>query len=147
MNQKLQKTSFILALIISTLLLAGCPSESAQNTNTSETKNYPTDKAGIEELHNDLMALLVNKSCQQASDCEVIALGARACGGPDAYEVYAPANTNKNKLEQLAAEYKNLRKAYNQKNQIVSICSVVPVPAVACVENQCKKTTEKLIIQ
>lgn len=141
------KTTFLsIALLIGSLSILGCPTKT-EPVEVSDEKSYQATQEDLQSLRSDIMALIENKSCQQTSDCELIALGARACGGPDSYEVFAPAHTDTAKLKSLTGELESLQKAYNIENQVMSICVVEPKPNYQCKQNLCQTVTHGNLIQ
>ncbi len=76
-------------------------------------------------------------TCKSVSDCEVVSLGHRACGGPASYEVLSKLNANYEETLFIAASSEEKGRIYNQENGIISICSLVAQPAVTCVKNLC----------
>lgn len=76
-------------------------------------------------------------SCTSASDCEVIAIGSRACGGPSGYLVTSKNNQNLNEIETLAQRSENLQQEYNRNYRMISICSILARPMPKCVAERC----------
>ena len=89
------------------------------------------------EISENVEPLIVNNSCNGADDCASIAWGAKPCGGPWGYLIYAPSNIDVPRLEQLVAEYNELQAEVNQLTGATSDCSVVIEPELECVENRC----------
>ncbi len=117
----------------------GCPQENEKKQHNSTQIESQNEPQSIGDLLNDINNLIADKSCQTNSDCALIALGARACGGPNSYEVYAKNNIDTEKLNSLAYQLETLEKKHNLDNQVVSICMVEPKPSIGCVQNQCQK--------
>ncbi|NVJ67107.1 MAG: hypothetical protein HWE16_11525 [Gammaproteobacteria bacterium] len=134
-------------LLISSLSLIGCPENSGKSSSTEAVKTYQATQEDLAALNKEILMLIEDKSCNVDSDCAAIALGARACGGPESYAVYAPNNTDVSKLQSLAAQLESLNKIYNQNNQVMSICKMELEPSVQCVQNQCQKVTGVHLIQ
>lgn len=85
------------------------------------------------------VSLLSNSdlSCETSNDCQAIAIGARACGGPSSYIVASKNNYNFAEIIYLAAKTQIKQDEYNRNYGINSICSVVlPVYGV-CKSNIC----------
>lgn len=76
-------------------------------------------------------------SCNAASDCEVLAMGKRACGGPQDYLVVSNANVHLPALIVLAEASEILEDESNRDSGGVSICAFVTKPQVECLQNQC----------
>lgn len=147
----------VLALLVS-VLLAGCQKE-AQSDNqqqptaeTTQTSNTPQPKLELQEqkvaeltqeqlsdLKQQLDTLTADKSCDNSSQCQVTAVGDRACGGPSSYLIFSTKHNNATTVTQLADKITAAEKAYNLKNQVMSICEHLTKPSAQCVENKCVK--------
>lgn len=140
------KHTFQLIVIFTiSLFLLGCPDETNSNQPTQK-KQTPISLAELSKLQRDISQLISNKSCNSSSDCKLVALGARACGGPETYEVYSKLHTNEKKLSELASQLEELQKAYNEKNQVASICMMEPKPSFSCSQNICKKSSASNLV-
>jgi len=98
---------------------------------TAPPRAAPAD-ASI-ELRAEILRVIGNAPCRSDSQCRVIALGSKPCGGPEGYATWSTAGTDARELEALAARFKEARQARNQRLGLVSDCSVVPEPPVRCV--------------
>ncbi len=136
----------ILNISTISLLLVACPSES-NSDKSDKAASYAATEDGLKSMHNEIYELIKDKSCQQDSDCAIVGLGARACGGPDSYAVYSKANIDAEQLESMTKQLESLHKTYNQENQIMSICMMEPKPGFACINNQCKTKAVSNLIQ
>jgi len=85
------------------------------------------------QLRQDIERLIGDAACSDDAQCRALPLGAKACGGPEAYVAWSTARTDARQLEALAARYKEARIARNQRLGLVSDCSIVPEPPVRCV--------------
>jgi hypothetical protein len=79
-----------------------------------------------------IQALIGDAGCDSDAQCSTIGVGAKACGGPDAYLALSPSRTDAAGLRatvdrQAAAQ----RKAIEAKG-MMSNCSVVPDPGAFC---------------
>lgn len=77
-------------------------------------------------------AIELENECTVASECTVLPIGARACGGPGGYTAYAISSSNSDEIHSLAQLTTTLQRKYNEQNQIMSICSIVPQPSAIC---------------
>ncbi|NVK22183.1 MAG: hypothetical protein HWD86_06665 [Kangiellaceae bacterium] len=101
-----------------------------------------------QQLLQNIEAMIADKSCQQVSDCDLLPVGARPCGGPDSYLPYAPNKVSDPKvLSALNQAYKKKIQDYFAENQIMGICVATPKPSVACQQNQCVALEQNLQIQ
>jgi hypothetical protein len=98
------------------------------------------------EVHAELLRAIGNAACSDDSQCRTLALGAKACGGPEGYLAWSVLSTDARQLEALALRYREARQARNQRLGLVSDCAVVLEPPVRCApvegaarpRNQCR---------
>jgi len=99
-------------------------------------KNYSTTKDEDEQELQQLMLKI--KTSSESSKCgnniEIlsIAVGEKACGGPQVYMPYT-SSINVNEFKKLVAKYTALERSYNKKWNIGSDCAFVQPPkSVTC---------------
>ncbi|RXE89206.1 MULTISPECIES: hypothetical protein [Pseudoalteromonas] len=151
--------------LLATFLLFGCQEEvtkketteqkaqeakpvSEKHTEIKESKeaSLPIQQEGKKLDTSDIKAhkqslenVVADKSCDNDTQCKVIAVGDRACGGPSSYQVYSTKSADEAQVKQLAEQITTLERAYNMQNQMMSICQHLIEPATQCVENKCVK--------
>jgi len=95
------------------------------------------DLAELNNLKEEIELLVNSGVCSENSDCDSIAFGSKACGGPKAYLAFS-SSINVELLQQKVANYNALETAFNQKWGIISDCSVVmPPTSVQCINGKC----------
>jgi hypothetical protein len=92
----------------------------------------------IAEISTEVDEMIADKSCNGIDDCASIGWGAKPCGGPWSYLVYAPSNVDVPQLEALTEEYNRLEQEINQIKGLASDCAFVTAPELECVGNVCK---------
>ncbi len=75
--------------------------------------------------------------CSEDMQCKSLAIGANPCGGPEIYQAYSILDTNVERLTELAAQYKMVRKTLHAKSGTLGACVVIPEPTVQCNNQQC----------
>ncbi len=75
--------------------------------------------------------------CKSDNDCTSVALGSKACGGPQGFIISSEKNSKMNQIETLAIMSEKLAKDYNRENNINSDCEYEIAPSVSCVRNRC----------
>jgi hypothetical protein len=75
--------------------------------------------------------------CKTSADCDYVAAGSRACGGPNDYIVVSKLNQNLAEVKFLAKASEDKEDIYNAENGAISICSLVSPPTVSCVKKIC----------
>lgn len=79
-----------------------------------------------------------NLECQDSTDCVVLEVGSRACGGPAGHLISSKKNQNLPELEYLGQQSSLKEAEFNLKYRVLSICSVKIPPQVGCIRAQCK---------
>ena len=72
-------------------------------------------------------------ACADDSECRVIGIGARACGGPESFAAWSVAKTDAVALQQLVERDADARRKELEAKGIMSTCVMLPVPGVRCV--------------
>ena len=107
------------AALVSTLLL------SAACTANSGSPAPGAPPASVQSLIGDA-------ACDDDSQCRTIGVGAKACGGPEAYLAWSTLNTDGEALRRQADREAERRRAEGEKRGEMSTCSVVPNPGAHC---------------
>jgi hypothetical protein len=81
-------------------------------------------------------AVQLDNRCAKSTDCTTVAVGSRACGGPNGYVVYSILSSNAQDIRSLAQLTTKLEHEYNADNSVVSICSLVMPPKPMCDETE-----------
>lgn len=101
-----------------TLILAAC-----------STENDPID---LEAELNELIALSESVVCEDSSSWRITGLGSKPCGGPSGYIAYSVQIDTIEFLNKVN-EYNEAVRAQNEREQLVSDCSVpIPPYAIQC---------------
>jgi hypothetical protein len=94
-------------------------------------------KARHTQLEKEISKLVKTSPCSSKADCGVAEVGVKPCGGPWSYKIYSKKNVRSKSLEKKVAEFNALDKSLNEKEELMSDCSVEMQPEVACVKNAC----------
>jgi len=123
MIKNISKTIALLAIVF------GC------TNNTEFTKEE--DLAELAALQEEIELMVDSGVCSESSDCEYIAFGSKACGGPKTYLVFS-TSINVELLQQKVITYNALENSFNKRWGIISDCSVVmPPTSIQCVNGKC----------
>lgn len=121
--KNISKTIALLAIVF------GC----TNNTESSKEE----DLAKLTALQEEIELLVDSGICSGNSNCEYIAFGSKACGGPKTYLVFS-TSINVELLQQKVETYNALENSFNQKWGINSDCSfVLPPTRVECINGKC----------
>ena len=116
---------------------AGVPPERQQPP--PATKDAPAAAAG--STLEQIRAMIGGAACTGPSQCRSLPVGARACGGPEAYLPYSTANLSEPALKALAERYKGERETQNQASGMISTCLFIADPGAVCRAGTCQLGT------
>jgi hypothetical protein len=91
-----------------------------------------------QRLAQELRQLIGPARCSSDSQCRVLPVGAKACGGPAAYWAWSTQGTDEKRLTELAARQAEAQRHELQASGRLSNCALVTAPAVACVAQTCQ---------
>ena len=83
-------------------------------------------------LRAEIEQMIGSAPCSKNSECHVIGLGARDCGGPQEYKAWSSAHTDGTRLQVLVAKDAQVQRLENERLGRRSTCQVLPEPAVEC---------------
>jgi hypothetical protein len=69
--------------------------------------------------------------------CRTLAIGHKACGGPERYAAWSTKTSDAARLAQLGADYTAARKADDAGGGMVSNCMAVMDPGATCSAGRC----------
>lgn len=105
-------------------------------TNNTESSKEE-DMAELTALQEEIELLVDSGVCSENSNCDYIAFGSKACGGPKTYLTYN-TSINVELLQQKVATYNALENSFNKKWGIISDCSApAPPQNVTCIAGKC----------
>lgn len=121
--KNISKTIALLAIV------SGC----TNNTESSQEE----DLAELATLQKEIELLVDSGVCSENSNCDYIAFGSKACGGPKTYLVFS-SSIDVALLQQKVATYNALDDAFNQKWGIISDCATPSPPIIVeCINGKC----------
>ena len=95
------------------------------------------DRLKLSELKTEIDALIDTSVCDDTYNCEFIAYGSKACGGPQGYLVYSTSIDVEN-LKTMVENYNQAEADFNTKWNISSNCSTPNPPSeIICENNKC----------
>ena len=98
---------------------------------SSSCAQPPTIEAPAPTLQQ-IDTLIGSARCNTHADCNVIGVGAQACGGPAGYRAWSSLQTDRRQLEELVGREAALRRQELERLGMQSTCRILPVPAVTC---------------
>jgi hypothetical protein len=92
-------------------------------------------------LMQQIHAEIGDAACDAEDQCKTVAVGRKACGGPEAYLAWSTKRSDGAKLAQLRAAYAAERQAYNSSSGMASTCLMVTDPGASCSAGHCVTNT------
>ena len=125
---------------ITTLLFAllTVPLSQACSSAADTVKSGPTVAANVSgtvtsaAAMQQIQAAIGTAACSTQSQCHAIAVGAKACGGPERYLPWSSAALSASTLQPLTDRYAAARRAEIAAHHEISTCSMVLPPAAQC---------------
>lgn len=84
-----------------------------------------------------LQSLIGDARCSGDAQCRTIAVGAKACGGPESYLAWSAAQTDEAALNAAAERHAAERRKGSAASGRMSTCSLVVDPGAACTAGRC----------
>jgi hypothetical protein len=116
-----------------------------QATQSAQSAQAQTPAQPAQDGQGDTLAriraLAGTPACSDDSQCRTLALGARACGGPESYLAWSPARTPQAEIQALGERYKEERRAANAASGAMSTCRFMPDPGAVCRAGTCQLAT------
>jgi len=98
----------------------------------------PAPQTGQGDTLARIRALAADAACTEDSQCHSLALGARACGGPEGYLAWSSAHTRPAEIQALGQQYQAERRAANTASGTISTCVFLPDPGAECRAGTCQ---------
>lgn len=109
-------------------------SASACGSAPAPAQPAPDDSAA---LLRQVQSQAADLSCDSDQQCHTLAVGAKACGGPERYLPWSSKHQDGAALRALAARHAALRRAEDAKSGMLSNCLAVQDPGASCVAGRC----------
>ena len=102
-----------------------------------EAPQAKTASADPATLHRQIGEEIGDAACTASEQCHTLAVGHKACGGPETYLVWSSAANNGQRLKSLAEAYTQARRDEAKQSGRVSDCSMVADPGARCEAGRC----------
>lgn len=123
------------------LLLAACAacttSAAPQAGKASAVPAVSRDAQGGDTLAR-IRALVGTPGCSSDDQCHTLAIGHRACGGPESYLAWSSEKTSQAELQALGERYKEERRAADAASGMASTCQFMADPGAVCRAGTCQ---------
>ena len=129
---------FLILLACAACVACAATARAPAGTKLASTKGTGTPAAPGGDTLAQIRALIGDAACTDASQCHTLALGARACGGPQAYLPWSSARTDGAALAVLGERFKKEREAAIAASGEMSTCQFLPDPGATCRAGTCQ---------
>ena len=121
-----------LALLLASLLLTACLAQPG-----AAAAGLPDEAT----LQARLRSAIGDAACTGDAQCRTLAVGEKACGGPEAWWAFSVAGAQAAQLPGWAAELTALSRQRNQRGAIASNCQYQADPGAVCQAQRCVLAT------
>jgi hypothetical protein len=122
-----------------TLPLIACQAASPAAAPAQVPAALPTDGPG---LGRALDAAIGDAACRSDADCQTVAVGAKACGGPSGYRAYSLLGGQQARILALAEAQRAASRRAVAGSGMASDCMMVTDPGAACLAGRCTPRTD-----
>ncbi len=91
----------------------------------------------LQQEKAEIIRLVGEAKAENAKQCRMLALGQKACGGPESYLAYSITATDEKLLKQHASRYKQLQQQMQAQSGLLSNCAVVPEARLEWSDGRC----------
>lgn len=130
-------TSLSLLRLLSAAFLAAASTACSGVNNNAAPAPLAAAAPAAGNLMQQINAEIGAAACDAPAQCKTLAIGAKACGGPESYVAYSTKQSDGAKLTALAARDAEARKKADARAGMVSTCSVVSDPGATCDAGRC----------
>jgi hypothetical protein len=103
----------------------------------SACSGAPPTPAPKPDLMQQLRAEIGSAACDSARQCHTVAIGSKACGGPESYLAWSSKASDGATVRRLAEAHSAKRKRENEASGMLSTCSAVMDPGATCSAGRC----------
>lgn len=91
----------------------------------------------LQEVRAEIDSVIGNAQANTLSQCRLLPLGSRPCGGPSSYVAYSTAVTDSSTLTDLAGIYRSLMERRNEETGAFSTCEMLSPPELVLEAGRC----------
>jgi len=85
-----------------------------------------------EGLLQEIQREIGDAECDGPQQCHTIAIGAKACGGPEAFLAWSSKRSDAKRLQDLADQHRKLREEEHRNSGMLSNCMTPVDPGAVC---------------
>ncbi len=119
-------------------LIIPAPDQSNLQQNTQIKNTITQVKQEIDFTLKQLKAAIGDANCTHSRQCQSVAIGEKACGGPVAYLAYSNKQYDTKIISELSIKHQQLNAKLNRLTNAVSDCMFIIEPPLECQMNVCQ---------
>lgn len=119
------------------LLRAACASLFVLSIAACGSAPTATPAPGGASLAEQIKAAVGDAACDAPQQCQTIAIGAKACGGPERYLAWSNKSSDGKQLTALAQAQAEASRKLRQSDGMMSTCAIVTDPGATCEAGRC----------
>ncbi|MFA9215625.1 MAG: hypothetical protein ACEQSK_00830 [Sphingomonadaceae bacterium] len=124
----MKPSSLLLPLVAAVLLACSTPPSAAPAASSAD-------------LLRQIEAQAAPLACSSSEQCHTLAVGAKACGGPERYLPWSSQQQDGSALRALAERHAALRRLEDRQSGMLSNCLAVQDPGASCNAGRCTLRT------
>lgn len=97
----------------------------------------PTPAPGGANLAEQIKKEVGDAACDAPQQCHTLAIGAKACGGPERYLAWSNKSSDGKTLKALAQAQADASRKLQQSDGMMSTCAIVTDPGATCQAGRC----------
>ena len=113
-----------------------CADAAAASASSQQAPAAPAvtlDAAGnTSRLLQEIRSEIGDAACDADDQCHSIGVGARPCGGPEAWFAWSGKVSDRDRLTAWVAKHRDARRLDNERTGVMSNCRALPDPGAAC---------------
>ena len=113
------------------------PGDGDDQNGDGEQRTEEGDRAQLDEMRQEINALVGEAAAASISDCRYAALGSKPCGGPWEYVIYSVSSADSTALAIRLTAYDAFEAEMNERYGYVSDCSVPAMPVLTFGDGRC----------
>jgi hypothetical protein len=138
-NFPLARTAHLSLSLASLLFFSACQSQTSSPPVAKAPAALPAQAALQAEmdLHNRILAEIGGAACISHAQCRTVALGAKACGGPQAWLAWSTSVSREATLTALTEQLAQLQRQRHAQSGMASTCQFIADPGALCQAQRC----------
>ncbi|RUO65953.1 hypothetical protein SAMN06297229_0578 [Pseudidiomarina planktonica] len=116
--------------------------QGTEMTGADDQQEQQVTEQELAEKRQQIRDIIRPPRASDITQCKLVGLGSRPCGGPERYVIYSTETTDETKLLPAVEEYNRMHKILNEQQGQISICEMLPEPNIALNSGMCMPGAE-----